>query len=315
MSKVWGIPGLAWPVVIAINRPGLHRTVVLALLFALGLSACGVTREEATSAEPAGTVTWPDGQSTEIAEVEGTIAEIEASEVFTPAVLSDIDRPLLVAELASLRVIAATQQRVLDTEGGIVTAEALETAQEGLRTQYVTVIGEEDVDAALAEVPGLVGLLVELDANDQALAEVFADGPGQDAPCVRHILVEDEALAQDLISQLAEGADFASLAMENSIDPGSGAAGGELGCVPTSSWVPEFAEAVDNAEIGEVVGPVQSQFGFHIIEVTGLETIPADAGAAADAALQVALLEAEVTLDPTLGEWDSEGLQVVPAET
>ncbi|PSL30625.1 foldase protein PrsA [Planomicrobium soli] len=83
----------------------------------------------------------------------------------------------------------------------------------------------------------------------------------------RHILVADEEAAADIKKQLDEGADFAKLAEENSTDPGSGANGGNLDWFGAGAMVPEFEEAAFNLEVDEISEPVQSQHGFHIIQV------------------------------------------------
>lgn len=88
---------------------------------------------------------------------------------------------------------------------------------------------------------------------------------------VRHILVETEEAAADIIAALSAGESFAELAKASSTDTGSGANGGELGWAPISNYVPEFADAVREAEIGAIVGPVESDFGFHIIQVRARE--------------------------------------------
>jgi peptidyl-prolyl cis-trans isomerase C len=79
-----------------------------------------------------------------------------------------------------------------------------------------------------------------------------------------HILVETEEEAQALIDQLAEGADFAELAAENSIGP-SGPNGGQLGWFTAGMMVPDFEAAVFELEAGEVSAPVETQFGWHVI--------------------------------------------------
>lgn len=74
--------------------------------------------------------------------------------------------------------------------------------------------------------------------------------------------------AEDLKKQLADGADFAELAKENSQDPGSAANGGDLGFFGKGKMVPEFEEAAFALKVGEVSEPIQSVYGFHIIKVT-----------------------------------------------
>ena len=86
---------------------------------------------------------------------------------------------------------------------------------------------------------------------------------------VRHILVEDEKLANDLQSQLKDKkAKFEDLAKKHSKDPGSAEKGGDLGWAPASNYVEPFAKAVAATQKGQLADkPVQSQFGWHVIEV------------------------------------------------
>ncbi len=83
----------------------------------------------------------------------------------------------------------------------------------------------------------------------------------------RHILVQTESECQNLIGQIKGGADFGSLAAEHSQCP-SGKSGGALGEFGPGQMVREFDHVVFNDEMGKVHGPVQTQFGFHLIEIT-----------------------------------------------
>jgi peptidyl-prolyl cis-trans isomerase C len=83
----------------------------------------------------------------------------------------------------------------------------------------------------------------------------------------RHILVATEESCQDLKDQIENGADFAALAAAHSQCP-SGKQGGELGSFSPGQMVREFDEVVFSADVGQVHGPVQTQFGYHLIEVT-----------------------------------------------
>lgn len=89
---------------------------------------------------------------------------------------------------------------------------------------------------------------------------------------VRHILVKDEAVANQVEARLAAGEDFATIAKELSEDPGSKDKGGELGAVPTtgSGFVPEFEAGMAKLAVGQISAPVKSSFGFHIIQVTAI---------------------------------------------
>jgi len=84
----------------------------------------------------------------------------------------------------------------------------------------------------------------------------------------RHILVEKEAEAQDILAQLKKGGNFEDIAKKLSKDPGSGAKGGDLDWAPASNYVPEFAQALTTLAKGQTSdAPVKSQFGFHIIRL------------------------------------------------
>lgn len=142
---------------------------------------------------------------------------------------------------------------------------------------------------------------------------------------------EAEATATEVYElSLEEGADFAELAMEYSTGP-SGPTGGDLGCSPPNSYVPTFAQATLDAEIGVPYGPVQTQFGFHVILVNE-RTVPEFSEIEAELEANVArtkateeigtwyqetLLAAEVTIEPEFGTWevDDQGYPRVVAPT
>jgi len=84
----------------------------------------------------------------------------------------------------------------------------------------------------------------------------------------RHILVSDEAVCKDLKEKISTGEiTFEQAAKENSTCP-SGAQGGALGSFGEGQMVPEFDKVVFNDEVGVVHGPVQTQFGYHLLEIT-----------------------------------------------
>src|SRR5690606_35387635 len=125
--------------------------------------------------------------------------------------------------------------------------------------------------------------------------------------------VETEPEAEAIVAELADGADFAALAQERSIDPGSGAQGGELGEQPRGAYVETFEDAVWGAEVGEVVGPIESDFGFHVLEVTETGTRQQAAGGGdldqaaqfeVERLLSEAFAAADVSVAHGLGDWD-----------
>ncbi len=86
--------------------------------------------------------------------------------------------------------------------------------------------------------------------------------------CARHILVKTATEAKAIRAKIVSGDDFAELAKLSSTDTGSGANGGDLGCTDPAQFVPEFAAAIRELKLQAVSEPVQTQFGFHLIQVT-----------------------------------------------
>jgi len=91
-------------------------------------------------------------------------------------------------------------------------------------------------------------------------------GGGEEEVRARHILTESRDDAEAVIADLNKGADFATLAQERSTGP-SKSKGGDLGFFKRGEMVPEFADAAFALGAGEISGPVQSQFGWHVIKV------------------------------------------------
>tara|TARA_B110000438_G_scaffold298657_1_gene347315 strand:+ start:458 stop:736 length:279 start_codon:yes stop_codon:yes gene_type:complete len=83
----------------------------------------------------------------------------------------------------------------------------------------------------------------------------------------RHILVKTEEACVNLKTKIEEGADFADMAKKHSDCP-SGNEGGNLGEFSPGQMVPEFDTVVFNDDVGKVHGPVKTQFGYHLIEIT-----------------------------------------------
>ena len=83
----------------------------------------------------------------------------------------------------------------------------------------------------------------------------------------RHILVDSQEKCDSLKTEIENGGDFAALAKQHSSCP-SGRSGGDLGQFGPGQMVPEFDKVVFSADVGTVQGPVQTQFGFHLLEVT-----------------------------------------------
>ncbi|MGH8932125.1 MAG: peptidylprolyl isomerase [Egibacteraceae bacterium] len=162
-----------------------------------------------------------------------------------------------------------------------------------------------------------------LDADIQSAYEERFTG---ERPVARHILLKTEEEAREVKLALDEGGDFAELAREHSADPTNANAGGLLGEVIPGELVPEFEKAVNEAEDGEIVGPVKTQFGYHLIQ--RLSSPPPHS--LVDDGLREQLLQAKrleafqafvaeqrqkaaVEVNPRFGQWDAATGRIVPA--
>ena len=87
----------------------------------------------------------------------------------------------------------------------------------------------------------------------------------------RHILVSSEDECKNLKQQIIDGADFVDLASAHSQCPSS-RQGGDLGSFSPGQMVPEFDTVVFNGALGEVHGPIKTQFGYHLIEITSRDS-------------------------------------------
>lgn len=116
-------------------------------------------------------------------------------------------------------------------------------------------------------IQGIVKEAVTDAALQKAYDDRFKDAKPQTEYSAAHILVATEDEATKLKEELAGGADFAELAKAKSTDTGSGANGGDLGWFGLGMMVKPFEDAVVGAKVGEVTGPVKTDFGYHLILV------------------------------------------------
>lgn len=286
-----------------------HLAVVLAA--AVLAAGCGGL--------PAGAAATVDGAAVPRtvleAEVRARTAGLGAVEALPPAqreaAVGDAQQDVL-----ALLIEVQAVRNLGDAQGVDVSAADVDAWLEG----YIQDVGGEDAYVAALAMQGWTRTLFEevfvpaqlvVEGLQSALLE---DPPGLELRSVRHILVETAQAAAEVLAALADGEDFAALAAARSQDPGSGALGGELGPAPRGAYVPEFDAAAWEAAIGEVVGPVQTAFGYHILEVTGTEEIsPAQLGPfevqqlvnqEVNRLLAESIEDAEVVVAPGLGSWD-----------
>jgi len=145
---------------------------------------------------------------------------------------------------------------------------------------------QADVVSTFAEQALQVKLYNALTANLPAQAEQIH---------ARHILVDTLDKANALLAQIKAGKPFDDLAKANSLDTSSAPQGGDLGWAPRGTYVTEFENAIWNAKPGDILGPIKTQFGYHLIKVEGREVhplSPADLGRIRDTAYQQWLQQA-----------------------
>lgn len=241
-------------------------------------------------------------------------------------------------DLSRLIVQEAVIQELEDEYGQTVSATDLDGAfqelQDQLETAGVSVedqLGPGATEELLrrdAEARVLVDMISDVLLNDpDRLEAMFTDDPASITEvCARHILVETSDDAEGVIEALEAGDDFATLATERSIDTGT--PGGDLGCSPASRYVAEFADATVVAPIGEIFGPVQTDFGFHIIIVDSrtaptleeMQQNPAEyvdetaLNAEIGTFLGEALGTADIVIASNVGTWDPDALGITPPE-
>lgn len=150
----------------------------------------------------------------------------------------------------------------------LIQQETLEQATTDLAARdEITLENERRGYVSGVAIQRIAALAVTDEALQAAYDARFKDAAPQTEYHAAHILVATAEEAEKLKADLAGGADFAELAKANSTDTGSGAAGGDLGWFGLGQMVKPFEEAVVAAKVGEVTGPVKSDFGYHLILV------------------------------------------------
>ncbi len=286
-----------------------RRWLATLLTLVVLAAGCGVSRDSAGDGS-AGTVTFGDGEDKTITQAEtfGVVDEILAAPEFKAAVYAAADDAQITASIAQVAVLSKILDRQMEDQDLEVTDADLAEGDEAARQIFAGAFGSPEAETeAFAQVPTFLETLSYFQAQQAVLTGYYAkDGPQY--PCARHILVETEDESAEVIARIESGEDFAAIAAEVSLDPGSGLNGGDLGCAPTDGYVPEFADAVNTADQNEIVVAV-SDFGAHVIEVTGYE---GDGLAGLQQGYEAIVADVTVTLDPALGTWDPDLQNVQP---
>jgi len=148
--------------------------------------------------------------------------------------------------------------------------------REGFNQAYQQTLSSYQESIAFSEenLRMLVRMQLYLDKLREAIVSDIDIPDNQEQVWARHILVSDEQMAKDLLEKIRNGEDWNTLAAELSIDTSNKNQGGDLGWFGRNRMVPEFEAAAFALNIGEISEPVQTDFGWHIIQLIGKESVP-----------------------------------------
>ncbi len=221
----------------------------------------------------------PDAVVLTVGDVKFTRADFESLiQKGMATTMSQADRRRMAVGIASIITLAAEARRqaIDQSPGAKLNLEIV--ADQWLAQQLVNKeVTDKPVDEAV--------LKAYYDKNPGEFEQITArhilirmHGSRAPLPAGHKDLTDEEALAkaQALRKQLDAGADFVTLAKAESDDSGADKNGGLLPVFTHGQMVPEFEKAAFSAEVGKVVGPVKTQFGYHLILVTDHKTKPFD---------------------------------------
>lgn len=207
----------------------------------------------------------------------GLAACNSGKEVVVSTTYGDITKDEFYEEVKSLAGTALLEQVVMDkilSEKYKVTDEEIKKELETYKAQYgdqfesllsANGLTEETFKESLRFQLLQRKATEDVEVTDKEIKEYYEQGKYELNG--RHILVATKEEADAIVKQLKEGADFAKLAKEKSTDTGSGANGGELGWFTVGKMVKPFNDAAYALKLNTISEPVQSEFGYHIIEI------------------------------------------------
>ncbi|MBA3606533.1 MAG: peptidylprolyl isomerase [Acidimicrobiia bacterium] len=236
-------------------------------------------------------------------------------------------RPLLASLIAD-----TANELFLEANGESITDADRQQVLAAVDPQSPALDLPADVLDILVDLQAAAAARTRIDAPDRAALQrrYSADPASTGLVCMRHILVATESEALNVRAELATGADFATLAAERSTEPGAAESGGSLpastgsACQPlglaVQSYDPAFMAGAIEAHPGQPAGPVETQFGWHVIDMLPFDEVGGAvdelyAQAAGDLLYDGFMLRADITVDPRYGSWDSLTRNVVPLST
>lgn len=301
--------------------------LAIALAAAVGLSGCATFTE-------ADTVVSVGGVAVDQSRLDAMLLEYSArGDLFGTAPLDDdTTAPAEQARiLLSAIVVSSAVRDVLAASGDEVTAADRAAFLDTLASDNPVRTLESGLADLIADTQSTViesamARATPLDSTE--LERRYGIDPGSTGfLCLRHMLLENEADALDVIAELDAGADFAELARERSTEEAASLTGGALAdrdaaCVPTSQYAqsfdPVFTAAAHATRGTEISAPVETAFGWHVImhrpwDEVGAEILTAHAGdASGQHLLDARLAGDDIRIDPRYGRWNPATNRVEP---
>jgi parvulin-like peptidyl-prolyl isomerase len=192
--------------------------------------------------------------------------------------------PSATSEPAAVAPTATSQAEVVQPEVGLEETVDPNATPLPTATVYTREVYQANYDAYITSLraagidEGTVQAVWRAQLYRERLRETFADQvpKEQEQVWARHILVADQAQAQELLGRIQAGESWEALAAEFSEDSSNKDQGGDLGWFGRGIMVEPFEQAAFAGAVGEVVGPVETDFGWHLIEILGHEVRPLD---------------------------------------
>ncbi len=277
----------------------LRRLIPLAITIAVLAAACG--------GDDRSVLATVDGEDITVEEFEIAMAQHRATTGVTDLVRLDS------GESATILT-------------NLIAVEAVRGPMAALGVEFPILLGSGDAneqriigEALTATADVLLGISGPDDEESVVAASLLDMDPLDRPVCASHILSPTVADSEAIVGRLEAGESFEDLAIELSTDPGSGAAGGSLGCRAPTEYVLEFAGALVTLDVDEVSGPVESQFGSHIIKRTpdtsdiNVPVLLEARNTAINDWIATTFENADVELDPVIGVWTGTGIQPASA--
>lgn len=252
-----------------LNRIRLSN-IFISFAFGAAIAAFGgyaAAQEQPMDAPQADAAGEPSGETTDEQPLGQTLATIDGEAI------TEADIAVLAQDFADQLRRLPRERHVPELLNNVIQIRLLANAAEeaGIDKEDLTMRRIEFERSRILR-SEFLRQLIETAVTDQTVRarydEEIANFEPEDELRLRHILVDTEAESREVITEIEEGGDFATIAGEKSKDPGSAAKGGELDFIPRGRTVPPFEAAAFALEVGEFTKePVQTQFGWHVIRL------------------------------------------------